>query len=77
MNELPIFTDVTLSVEEITSLLSCIQVTTENNRKIIEDSFNVKLEGVKTKLSEAIKGSIDFYDKHIEPLSEQNVNRSQ
>jgi len=69
-SELPIFTDVTLNVQEITALISCLQVTSADNAKIIENEFDVKLEGIKTRLAEAIKGSIDFYEQHIKLLED-------
>lgn len=69
-SELPIFTDVTLNVQEITALISCIQVTSPDTAKLIEDEFDVKFEGIKCRLAEAIKGSIEFYDKHIKVLED-------
>lgn len=65
MEELPIYADITLSTEEMTAIMSCIELLQDELREKVEEISNVKLEGIRSKLGEAIKSNIEFYEEFV------------
>lgn len=58
-----VYCDITLSQDELTALISCIQLTEEEKRERIESLCGeVKLAGLQTKLAEAVQSNIDFLE---------------
>lgn len=59
-----IFCDVTLSNDELTALVSAIQLTEETKREAIERQCgSVKLAGLQTKLAQHIQNNIRFWEQ--------------
>lgn len=59
-----IYCDVTLSNDELTALVSAIQLTEEAKREAIEKQCgSVKLAGLQTKLAEQIQNNIRFWEQ--------------
>ena len=59
-----IYCDVTLSNDELTALVSAIQLTEEAKREAIERQCgSVKLAGLQTKLAEHIQNNIRFWEQ--------------
>jgi len=59
-----LYCDVTLSNDELTALVSAIQLTEEEKRTAIEKQCGrVKLAGLQTKLAEHIQSNIKFLEQ--------------